>query len=373
MDIAIACMLVALALRRAKTLSLPLLPACLALVPVFQIPTILWLGLSSVDEHDHSKQRNRVPIGIALQGLIAGVTLTVALVALSTLVFHSYGFGLFLASPFFVGGVTAYIANRRVDIGRSSTTSLVFGASFLGGIALLAVAIEGIVCLALAVPLILLMAWIGAQFGRAIALMTPRKARGSATLSIAALPLFFAVDLIAPPTASFESVETIEVAAPPHAVWDAVVHMGPIPNPPVAPFRWGLAYPMSGTIRGSGVGAIREGVFSTGVAYERVTEWDPDRGLSFIVLSDPPTMRELSPYQHVNAAHVSGYFRTLDARFTIIALPNGHSQLSLATYHELDINPGFYWLPIAKWAVRANKARVLAHFAQQAEAAAATP
>jgi hypothetical protein len=73
----------------------------------------------------------------------------------------------------------------------------------------------------------------------------------------------------------------------------------------------------------------------------------------------------------VNAPHVNGYFRTLDARFTITPLPNGHSRLSLATRHEMDLNPAFYWLPIAEWAVHTNKARVLAHFAKQAEAAAA--
>jgi hypothetical protein len=149
----------------------------------------------------------------------------------------------------------------------------------------------------------------------------------------------------------------------------AIVHMGPIPAPPAPPFRWGLAYPVSGSIQGSGVGAIRQGIFSTGVAYERVTEWDPARRLSFIVLSDPPALRELSPYRKVNAPHVSGYFRTLDARFTLTPLANGHTRLSLATRHELDLNPAFYWLPIAKWAIHANKARVLAHFAQQAEAA----
>ena len=41
---------------------------------------------------------------------------------------------------------------------------------------------------------------------------------------------------------------------------------------------------------------------------------------SMPALSDPPTLHELSPYEHVNAPHVNGYFRTLDARFTNLAL-----------------------------------------------------
>jgi hypothetical protein len=312
-----------------------------------------------------------VSLEVALKGLIAGTVITVVLEVLGTLVFRTYGIGLFLASPFIVGCVTAYLGNRRSDIGSGGTVRLVLGACFLGAVGLLAVAVEGVVCLALASPLIAGMAWLGGLVGRTVALKGPGAVAGRTAMSIAVLPLCVLVDFVAPPRFAFESVESIEVAATDRAVWDAVVHMGPIPAPPPAPFRWGLAYPMSGTIHGAGVGAIREGFFSTGVAYERVTEWDPPRQLSFIVLSDPPTMRELSPYRDVHAPHVNGYFRTLDARFTIARLGNGHVLLSLATRHELDLNPAFYWLPIAKWAVHTNKVRVLAHFAEQAETAAA--
>lgn len=369
-DLAIAWMLVALAIRRARSAGSSLLCACLVLVPLIQIPAVIWLSIRPAYTPSADPVDERVSLEVALKGLLAGVILTLVLAVISTLLLHVYGFGLFVASPFFIGCATAYIGNRRTAISERNTTRLVFGACFLGGIGLMAFALEGLVCLAMATPLIILMAWLGGLAGRAIATKGAGGAPGSTAMSVAVLPLLFAVDLIAPPMASFDNVQSIEVAATDQQVWDAIVHMGPIPDPPIAPFRWGLAYPMSGTIRGSGVGAIREGVFSTGVAYERVTAWEPGRRLEFIVLSDPPTMHELSPHEHVNAPHVEGYFRTLDARFAITPLANGRTRLSLATRHELDLNPAFYWLPITKWAVHANKSRVLAHFARQAEASA---
>ncbi len=370
-DIVVTWLLLALAIRRARTADWSLLVASLVIVPVIQVPIFCWLGWSATRESAGVPAvSNRVSFGVALKGLIAGLIVTLVLEVLGTLVFRTYGFGLFLASPFIVGCITAYIGNRRSDLGLWGTTKLVLGACFLGCVGLLAIAVEGIICLLMAAPLIAGMAWLGGMVGRTIALKGPGSTPGRTAMSIVVLPLFFTVDLVAPPHFAFDSVESIEVAASDMEVWDAVVHMGPIPDPPAAPFRWGLAYPMSGSIRGSGVGAIRQGVFSTGIAYERVTQWDPGKYLSFIVLSDPPTMHELSPYRHVNAPHVNGYFRTLDARFTITTLANGHTLLSLATQHELDLNPAVYWLPMAKWAVHTNKARVLAHFAQQAEAAA---
>lgn len=373
-EIVLAWLMLALAVRRARSTDQSMLFACLAIVPIIQIAPILALGCSPDSNSSLSPAGTaRVPVGVAFKGLLAGVVVTILLVLLSTLVFGSYGLGLFLASPFIVGCITGFLGNRRGDIGVGATARLVLAACFLGAVGLLAFAVEGIICLLMAMPLIALMAWIGGLIGRVMALKGPARTPARTALSIVIVPLLFTHDLVAPPNAIIDSVESIDIKATDLEVWNAVVHMGPIPDPPAAPFRWGLAYPMSGRIFGSGVGAIREGVFSTGVAYERVTEWDPASKLSFVVLSDPPTMHELSPYRQVNAPHVNGYFRTLDARFTITRLEDGRTRLSLATRHTLGLDPVFYWLPIAKWAIHANKTRVLAHFAKQAEAAADAP
>jgi len=372
LDFAVAGLLLVAAVRRARTTNRSSLVACLATVPLVQIPVIGWLGWSeSIEATGKPIAGGRVPLETVATGLIAGLVIAVVLEIVSTLVFRTYGFVLFLGSPFIIGCVTGYIGNRRSDIGASATTRLVLGACFLGCVCLLAVALEGILCIVLAAPLIALTAWFGGLMGRTIALKGPGSAPGRMASSFVALPLLLAIDWVAPPDFTFESVESIRVTAPPRDVWDAIVHMGPIPDPPAVPFRWGLAYPTSGTIHGSGVGAIREGVFSTGVAYERVTAWHPNEELAFIVLSDPPTLHELSPYREVHAPHLNGYFRTSDARFTIMPLADGHTLLSLTTRHELLLGPSFYWAPIAKWAVYTNKRRVLAHFAKQAEATAA--
>jgi hypothetical protein len=231
---------------------------------------------------------------------------------------------------------------------------------------LVVTALEGLVCIVLAAPLAFGVAFFGGLLGRAIALYTRRSARQ--TLSgVALLPLVFAIEAVLPPTTSFETTETIAIDAPPRAVWNAIVHMQTMDEPLALPFRLGVAYPLGGKIIGEGVGAMRRGAFSTGTALESVTEWIPDRKLAFTVISDVPSMRELSPYEHVHAPHVIGYFRTTTTSFEILPRAGGGSEVVEQTSHELRLDPVFYWLPLARWIVHENNARVLAHIRRQAE------
>lgn len=357
--------LLALSYRRSRNTGSDASWILLVIVPGLQLLVIAWL--SWLPESKRETTPDTAGLGsntrnVAL-GLLAGAALCLAAVALSTLVLGIYGYGLFIASPFVIGATVAAMVNRPAMLGLRRTTLLVMGALGLGALVVAGFALEGTICLLLASPLIAFMGFLGALVGRSLA-----QGRQYTPLSVALLPLLLAAEALAPPRADFESVESVDIAAAPAAVWDSVVHMGPIPDAPAVPFRWGLAYPLRGEISGSGVGAVRRGVFSTGVAYERVVTWVPERQLFFIVLSDPPSMRELSPYAHVNAPHVQSYFRTRDARFTITPLADGRTRLTLATHHDLDLEPALYWLPLAHWAVHANKVRVLRHFRQQAEA-----
>ena len=361
--------LTAICFRRARSTGASPRWAALALVPFVQLlvcAVLAALPEQAEREPDAAELARGQRWQAVLFGIFSGVSIAVLGTLISTLVLGIYGLGLFAGVPLIMGFAVAYIANRDGDIGLHRTFSATAASLLLAGAALTGFAIEGAICVALAFPLALGMAMGGAVIGRAWVLR--QNYRRGTMRSVWLLPLLLSVELLAPPHAQFESSESIEVAATPMQVWDAVVHMGPIPDRPAAPFGWGMAYPQRGIVRGSGVGAVREGVFSTGVAYERVTVWEPGQRLFFDVLSDPPMMQELSPFQHVAARHTIGYFRTRDARFTITPLANGHTRLTLATHHELDIGPTAYFRPIADWAVHANKRRVLGHFRAQAEA-----
>jgi hypothetical protein len=366
--------LTALTFRRIADADLSEGIAVFAIAPVFQLPVIL-VGCLAPSRNVQAASSASDGVAqdhgwaAAAQGVVAGMALTLIAVALGALVFGTYGFGLFVASPFVMGMTTGYFANRKGDLGGSRTAGLVVGATALGGIALIIAALEGFVCIVLASPLGFGVAFAGGLCGREIA-RARRRSPAQALPALALLPLVFALESALQTTTSFDTVQTIQINAPPEAVWQSIVHMTPIDEPPALQFRLGTAYPLSGELLGEGVGAVRHGVFSTGTAIERVTEWVPNRKLAFVVLTDVPAMRELSPYEHVHAPHVVGYFNSRLTSFELVPRSDGGTDIIERTSHELKLEPVLYWLPVARWVVQQNNARVLAHIRRQAERSA---
>jgi uncharacterized membrane protein YhaH (DUF805 family) len=363
--------LAALAMRRASDANVLESIAVLAIAPLLQVVVIPYLALLPSRAAPDTILASELAFAettwrAVVQAVAAGIGLTLAAVIVGALVFGVYGLALFILSPCVIGVVTAYLGNRSGDLGARRTNLLVLSTALLGGAALIAAALEGVVCIVLASPLGVGMALIGGAIGRSIAL-TSRHSAGRTLSSLAAMPLIFATESAVPPSVSFDSSQTIEVAAPPEVVWKAMVHMAPLDEPVALPFRLGLAYPAGGEIFGEGVGAVRIGVFSTGVAIERITEWVPNRKLAFVVATDPPAMKELSPYRHVHAPHVVGYFHTVSTSFELIASAGGGTTIVEETAHDLKLDPVFYWLPMAQWAVGENNARVLRHLKRDAE------
>lgn len=368
LSIVVSWLLVSLAFRRATDANVSRWIATFIIAPFVQIPAFLLLcALPSRDVQTprSDAREQRLDWKSAIQGALAAIALTAAAVAMGALLFGTYGYGIFVVSPFVIGAITAYLGNRKQTIDWLQTSGLVAVSLALAGASLIVFALEGVVCIIIAAPLVFGFAMIGALLGRSAAL----SGRGSARqtlMSVALLPVVFASEQIFPSITTFDTVQQIDISAPADAVWHSLIYMRINSKPPF-PFRLGIAYPVKGDVVGSGVGAVRYGVFSTGVAIERVTEWEPNRKLAFVMLRDPPAMHELSPYAHVNAPHVRGYFRTPTTSFELVPLDHGRTRVIERTSHELKLDPVIYWMPLVRWVIDQNNARVLDNLRRQSE------
>jgi hypothetical protein len=131
---------------------------------------------------------------------------------------------MFVASPFIIGAITAYIANRKRDLGTERTMLVVLMGTAIGGAALLAVALEGVVCIGLAAPLGFGVAVIGGLLGRAIAVRLG-SSPGQTMGAIALVPLIFVSESLMPTTTRFDTQQAIEINAPPAVVWQSIIRM----------------------------------------------------------------------------------------------------------------------------------------------------
>lgn len=356
--LAIAYLLALLAFNLARRTKRGFTLAVLSVVPVVQLGAIVIHALlpARKEVKDDSGTSNHVAKSIVV-GVIAGTAIIVLAVLISAVTFGAYGWGLFVMTPFLVGAVTGYLLNSESDLGLPTTLSLSLLAGGLGSLALIVMALEGIVCILLAAPLALPLVMIGASLGRAIA--KARHTRGTPLMSVAVLPIIFMLEGAIPPEAPIQTRYDVEISAPPAKVWAALVSDEPIRVSPGLPAVAGLAYPIRSELQGGGVGAQRMGSFSTGQATEVVTKWVPDRLLAFKVQHQPAAMEEMSPYRRVHAPHVEGYFITGETRFDLVPLTDNRTRLQITSEHVLRIDPIPYWKPIARLAIWSNVRRVL--------------
>jgi uncharacterized membrane protein YhaH (DUF805 family) len=310
--------------------------------------------------HEH-----RLPSALLAIGAGLGLGLLMLVLAVSAL--ERYGVALFFGTPFGVGALTAFLFNRRYPAsGRETaevaamTLALIAGATFLLGN-------EGAVCLLMALPISLVVGLMGAAFGRGVALRG-RGELGSAGLTLCALPLAAVLEPAGMTGHLLHEVRSsVEIDAPPAAVWAQVIAFPPIPAPNELVFRLGVAYPRYARIDGFGVGATRYCVFSTGAFVEPITAWEPGRRLAFDVARSPAPLRELTPYAHVAPPHLDGYLAPVRGEFRLIALPNGRTRLEGSTWYRLRMGPEGYWQLYSDYLIHRIHIRVLEHIKRQSE------
>src|SRR5262249_5312017 len=122
--------------------------------------------------------------------------------------------------------------------------------------------IEGAVCLVMVLPLALPLFWIGAAIAFYFRTAAPQHRNVALLILILLSPASVAAEAVWPWDAPVFSVtSSIEVDAPPEAVWKHVVSFSELPEEREWLFHSGVAYPLRAEITGTGPGAVRKCVF----------------------------------------------------------------------------------------------------------------
>jgi len=280
-----------------------------------------------------------------------------------------YGLTIFVLMPMLPGGLASWAFRPASGANAAGLGAL---AAIAALSAMLLTGAEGLLCLAMALPLAVPLAALGSW-------LVWKAERSTFTTRSAPLLLFLPLVSVAPfsvrwdaraPQPVFEVRSAIEIAASPEQVWKHVVSFSELPEPREWYFRSGVAYPMRARIEGTGPGATRYCEFSTGPFVEPIEVWDEPRLLRFRVTENPAPLHEWSPYARVLPRHLHGYLVSKEGQFRLTRMANNRTLLEGTTWYRHGLWPAEYWRWWSDAIIHRIHMRVLTHIRTLAEAGA---
>lgn len=368
----------ALTLRRLRDSGLPSWMVVFFFAPFinlifFALLSVLPPGASPARSEEEARWNRPPPeepggsLGLAL---ILSLVFGVAATALGVSFFKQYGWSLFVGLPFSVGLVAVLVYGSRRSRSCACCVSVALMAVMLYGVVLIGLAMEGLICILMASPIALALAALGGFVGYAIQWRPSGKLATPSLLAILVLAtplLMLAESRRSPAPPLFEVHSSIDVDASPARVWQHVVSFSELPPPTEWFFRAGVAYPKRAEIHGTGPGAERHCVFSTGSFVEPIEVWDEPRLLKFSVTKNPPPMEEWTPYKKIHPPHLEGFLVSRGGQFLLTPLPNGRTRLEGTTWYEHNMWPASYWRIWSDRIIHTIHRRVLRHIQRETE------
>lgn len=307
---------------------------------------------------DNDVKRKWVAIGIT-------VLLAWFFTLLGIFVFRQYGLALFVLIPLFLGVSSSVLYGLKKPKIEVKSFRLGFISLGIYLLILFLFAIEGMICIVMASPIILIFTLIGSFIGDTILRKISDKALTIMFILIGMIPIMSFVEKDNQPTLT-SVVTSIEINADLQTVWKNVVEFPQLDEPTEFIFKTGIAYPIDAKIEGTGVGAIRYCNFTTGSFVEPITVWDEPNLLKFDVEEQPEPMKELS-FWDIDAPHLHDYFVSKQGQFKLTKLPNGNTLLEGTTWYYHNIRPEIYWNFWSENIIHKIHERVLKHIKTNSE------
>ncbi len=279
-----------------------------------------------------SEGTRRIPlIAGAIWGIVYGVMLQLLFRAPSMKRYiELMSVGMIFLLPVAIGFlVVFYVGWRERDRPLSFRYALLGPWSAVGPCLILSFVVgwEGAFCLMFATPVFLIMSSLGGLLAKLALLFIDRNnaGRGPGALKngisllllvlLAPLTSGFVESNLQAPEASHRVLTQIEIAAPVEVVWSEIIRVRRIePSENQGLFyKLGFPKPIEATLSHEGVGGVRNASFEKGLLFiETVTEWQPQRLLSFRIQADAH-MTRLDPHVVVGGQ----YFDVLQGTYEI--------------------------------------------------------
>jgi hypothetical protein len=242
--------------------------------------------------------------------------------------------------------------------------------------AALLLAWEGVICIFLWIPLVMILSSLGGVVAGLWRRWRRRRAPPAALAAALLLPFAFAPieNRFTAPSEVREVRTDVDIAADADTVWNEIVAVRPIAR---SEQRFhlvhllGFPHPIEARTLGTGVGSVRHATFDGGVLFvETVQRYEPARRLAFTIAADPHSIPRQTLDEHVTVG--GPYFDVLTGDYSIEPLAQGHVRLHLVSRHRLSTHFNFYAGAWTSFILRDVQNNILDVVRARAEAAART-
>ena len=246
--------------------------------------------------------------------------------------------------PSVMGAVCVIVARKEQGLHWGHYVLLPWISVFASMLSMMALMLEGSICIVMATPIFLVAASVGGVFA---GFVSEKLARSRATLGAA-----FLLPLILAPIESGldkrvelrEVVTYIDVRAAASVVWSQITTVKNIDSSEV-PFSIthfiGVPKPVSAEMSGEGMGERRTSKWGKGIYFgERVTTWLPNSELAYAFEVYPDSIPRDALDNHVE---INGrYFDLVDGRYELRELGPGLTRLTLVTRYRNKSTMNWY-------------------------------
>lgn len=274
--------------------------------------------------------------------------------------------------PLLLCAVSAYVITRARKQPLSQAlgfTGLMIGFFvFLAGVLLR----EGVICIAMAMPLFIAVGVIGGVIGWGIASADAKAAKRRTLCFALCLPALFgaAEERVVPPDRLIRTQRSIHVDAPAPVLWHLVNYptgIRPAELKDGFAYRIGVPYPIEARTLEERKGGLRQLVWQRGVRFqEEITEFAPGRRIAWTYRFTPESFPAGSLDEHVTIGGL--YFTLLDTAYTLTPEAGG-TRLEIEVTSRVSTNFNWYAGAWAAFLIGDTAETILRFYKNRAERA----
>ena len=271
--------------------------------------------------------------------------------------------------PYILGALAAFLTapngklgGRHYTFAPLMTVPLVL---VVGGLILR----EGIVCIMMAFPL-----WIPMAFGGSLTVRKLQKMRAKRTtiasvfdanIIACVFALLLAIDLLhIPQTERFTVTRSVVLDAEAGEIWPHLLDLQDIQP---AEGRWNFAQnimqiprPSAAVVQGQGIGAVRYAKWGSDIRFEEhITQWEDEQRLVWaFAFPDDSISRYTDPHISPDGEHL----KILEGGYVLTPLPGGRTKLTLHTRYDAKTPINLYaalWGEIALGGIQSNILKII--------------